>query len=351
MENKPQKKRLTWDIISDYRGVLMGIAILAIIIFHYTDDCRMANINYSGWTLFYNKWISSSSVDTFLFLSGFGLYYSMKKKPDVRTFYKRRFIKILIPYLLIATPALIWRDLFFSDLGVKVFLKDISFITFFTEGKTWFWYILMICFCYLIFPYIFRLVESCSDEEMEDMRMMSIFTFFTLIAMMIQKYDDQLFGFINIALLRIPVFFFGCFIGRRAYEKRTIKTGVFLMMIFSIFLAQLRLVNKVVIVRHVLAFLNLSICLLIILILNQIKGLKVLHNSIVKFFEWFGKYSLELYLMHVTVRSIMSNYKYLTCYPKYELIMVAITLILSVIVKLLTNLITNSLIPAIHHAK
>lgn len=351
MENKPQKNRLTWDIISNYRGVLMGIAIISIIIFHYTDDCLIFKTNFTGWKVFYNTWISSSSVEPFLFLSGFGLYFSMKKNPSLENFFKKRFSRILIPYFIVAIPAWIWKDIFFKKLGIKAFFKDLFFVTFFQDGQKWFYYIILMAFCYLIFPYIFRIVESSQDEETEDMRMMSLFTFSTLISLLIQDCCKDLFGNINIALLRIPVFCFGCFIGKRAYEKRTIRPGVFIMMIFSVFLVQLRTVNRIVIVRYTLGFLNLSICMLIILLLRKIKKLTVLHNSICKFFEWFGKYSLELYLTHIMLRSVYANYGHPNCYTKSELIMVASSIILSIIVKRLTNLVTKIRIPAIHHAK
>ncbi len=348
MENKLQKKRLSWDIISDYRGVLMGISIISIMIFHYTDDCLIFKTGFTGWKVFYNTYISSSSVEPFLLLSGFGLYFSMKKNPSLQNFFKKRFSRILIPYFIVAIPAWLWKDIFFKKLGFKVFFKDLFFITFFENGQKWFYYVFLMAFCYLIFPYIFRIVESCPDEETEDMRMMSLFTFSTLLSLLIQDCCKDLFGYINIALLRIPVFCFGCFIGKRAYEKRSIRPGVYVLMIASIFLAQLRTVNRVVIVRYTLGLLNLSICFLIVLILRKIKKLTKLHKAICKFFEWFGKYSLELYLTHIALRSIYANYGHPNCNTKSELVMVASAIILSVIVKLLTNLITNIRIPSVY---
>jgi peptidoglycan/LPS O-acetylase OafA/YrhL len=339
LTNKSNK--LTWNIISEYRGVLMGIAIISILIFHYTDDCRIYDINFNGWVEFYNLYISSSWVDVFLFLSGFGLYFALKKKSDITSFYVRRFVKIIVPYLLVAIPTFLWRDFYVGQLGVSVFIKDLFFVTLFSKGNTWYWYVFMICFCYFIFPYVFQVVETCENEIAEQMRMMGIFTFFTVIAIMLQLYYKDFFGNINIFLLRFPVFFLGTFIGKRAYEKREISWNVYVMMILSLIIVRLRLVKKVIIVRYVVAFLNLSICFAIAIIFNKLKSCDRIHKICKSFFEWFGAYSLELYLTHVTVRSIMNHYGYFTYHAKNELIMVCISIILSLVLKKVTEMLVK----------
>ena len=93
------------SVLSQYRGALMGISIILIIVFHFTDDCHYYSYHFSGWISFFWRYISSSSVDAFLFFSGLGLYYSMKKRSDVRSFYIRRLKRILIPYCIVAVPS------------------------------------------------------------------------------------------------------------------------------------------------------------------------------------------------------------------------------------------------------
>lgn len=68
-------KKTNNSVLSQYRGALMGISIILIIVFHFTDDCH-----------YYWRYISSSSVDAFLFFSGLGLYYSMKKDQMLEAF-------------------------------------------------------------------------------------------------------------------------------------------------------------------------------------------------------------------------------------------------------------------------
>lgn len=337
MNTVKTRKRPTWDVISDYRGVLMGISIICIIIFHYVEDCGIYHVHKNGWVEFFRNYITSSSVDGFLFLSGFGLYYAMKKHPDISQFYKRRFTRILIPYFLIAIPALCWNDFLFDKTGVKAFFSDLSFYSFFTRGMSWFWYILLICFCYLIFPFIFRAIDKAPDEESEQMRIINLFTFFTVITFVIRLSNKELFDNTNLALLRIPFFCLGCFIGKYSYEKRSISGGTYGLMLLSLFAIQFRKGSKIIFARYSAAFLNISACILIAILFSKLKHFEKIHNWIKKFFEWFGKYSLELYLAHVTVRGVMRDYGHPTCYGRNELIMVAISIVLALIVNQLTK--------------
>ena len=337
MNTVKTRKRPTWDVISDYRGVLMGISIICIIIFHYVEDCGIYHVHKNGWVEFFRNYITSSSVDGFLFLSGFGLYYAMKKHPDISQFYKRRFTRILIPYFLIAIPALCWNDFLFDKTGVKAFFSDLSFYSFFTRGMSWFWYILLICFCYLIFPFIFRAIDKAPDEESEQMRIINLFTFFTMITFVIRLSNKELFDKTNLALLRIPFFCLGCFIGKYSYEKRSISGGTYGLMLLSLFAIQFRKGSKIIFARYSAAFLNISACILIAILFSKLKHFEKIHNCIKKFFEWFGKYSLELYLAHVTVRGVMRDYGHPTCYGRNELIMVAISIVLALIVNQLTK--------------
>ena len=337
MNTVKTRKRPTWDVISDYRGVLMGISIICIIIFHYVEDCGIYHVHKNGWVEFFRNYITGSSVDGFLFLSGFGLYYAMKKHPDISQFYKRRFTRILIPYFLIAIPALCWNDFLFDKTGVKAFFSDLSFYSFFTRGMSWFWYILLICFCYLIFPFIFRAIDKAPDEESEQMRIINLFTFFTMITFVIRLSNKELFDNTNLALLRIPFFCLGCFIGKYSYEKRSISGGTYGLMLLSLFAIQFRKGSKIIFARYSAAFLNISACILIAILFSKLKHFEKIHNWIKKFFEWFGKYSLELYLAHVTVRGVMRDYGHPTCYGRNELIMVAISIVLALIVNQLTK--------------
>lgn len=336
-------KKITYNVISKYRGALMGLAIISILFFHYVEDCRVYQYNYNSILQLFDKCISSSSVDAFLFLSGFGLYYAFKKNNNLSSFFKKRLTKILIPYAFVAIPAWYWKDIIYRDTDIVTFLKDLLFISFFDQKSIWFWYILMIVVCYLIFPYIFEVVETASDRITEQMRAIMMFLFITVIALMLQVNCKDFFGNINIAFLRFPAFFIGCFIGKASYNEREIPRSWIAIMILSLLMLPMRSGAGIMVARYVVAFFNINLCILFAILAELLSRKGLTFNFGKRILEWFGKYSLELYLTHVAIRSIMSSLGYQTCYLRYEFVMVALSVIASIILKKVTNLIVVKL--------
>jgi len=342
--NKKKNNYFEMENLSKYRNVIMGLAIISIIIFHFTDDCSIYSYNYKGWIYYFNKYIGSSGVDIFLCLSGIGLYYSFKKNTNLKEFYKKRFIKVLIPYFILCLPALIWRYIIYENIGMVEVFKYFTFISFFQKGGIWFWYIFLISFCYLIFPYIFNVFDEEQSIYSEQMRMLIFFTFFVVMGMWLFDYNNSLFGNINIAFLRLPSFIFGCYLGKQAYYKRKIpKSQLLFFIIMSVCCLYLRMTNRLMVTRFVLAFFAMSLMLVIILLLDKFKHLKIV-NKISNIFETIGKYTLELYLTHVTIRCVLCSYGFLTCRIRYELLLVLISVFLSIIIKKISRLIESKLL-------
>lgn len=335
-----KNKKLTFEIISKYRAFLMGLAIISILIFHYTEDCQIAKYHYNGLIKIYKVCIGSSGVDIFLLLSGLGLYYSFKKNSDKQEFYKKRFTKILIPYFLIATPAILINSLLIQNTGIISAIKELSFISLFTEGKVWFWYIFFICLCYIIFPYIFRIFDTSKDEITDHQRLITLFSFITLICLMLNLYCKPLFNRTQIFTLRFFSFIVGVLIGKYSYQKKEIKPIHILLAIcglgFIIFVRN----HNVMITRYALFILNACIIFLGILIFNKLSSLRI-HYIISKIIEWFGKYSLEIYLVHVALRKFFNEFGYSTCILKNEIIFIISSLILAIILNKLTTLIND----------
>ena len=62
--------RITCDLLSRQRTILMGLAMLSILFFHYTEDCYVNDVHFTGFIRVYKTYIGSAGVDLFLFLSG-----------------------------------------------------------------------------------------------------------------------------------------------------------------------------------------------------------------------------------------------------------------------------------------
>lgn len=87
--------------ISKYRSQLMGIATLLILFGHSAGN----GVLMPRWMVSLCG-IASVGVDIFLLTSGFGLYFSLNSlykdhNGDLRLWYKRRYKRLLIPYVII----------------------------------------------------------------------------------------------------------------------------------------------------------------------------------------------------------------------------------------------------------
>lgn len=169
--------------------------------------------------------------------------------------------------------------------------------------------------------------------------MISVFSFFTVICVMLQINQPEFYGNVQIALLRFPVFFFGCLIGKAAYEKRRVSNYVWGFMLLSLLLLPLAKNSKITVVRYVLAGFNLSLCMLFALGMKLVSRWKKPHQAIKAVLEWLGSYSLELYLSHVALRTVMNEYGFYTYQKKYELLMLVLAFAAAILLKKLTDLI------------
>lgn len=342
------QEKFSFEWLSKYRNPLMGIQIILIIFFHFTEDCMGADVNFSGIIYLFNKYVGSSGVDIFLLLSGLGLYYSWKRNFDRMRFYQRRFSRLLIPYFIVAVPAWIGWDIFVKEKGSLEVLNDIFFISFFTDGERWFWYIIMAAICYLIFPYIFEIVNLEEGKIEKQLKIAAICFFSHIITMSIYVYDRELYGNISILLARFPIFFIGVFVGRLAYEKKVVaiwKIGI-VVLLSIVFAWPLQMVEKPTLKIYSLGLLNLAFCLVVVLLFemllnlqtqNIIRGTKIC----ISILEWFGRYTIELYLIHVMVRRFMKDMGMPLYYYVNEIRLIVVSIVLALILKKMTSILSR----------
>ena len=144
--------------LSTYRTQLMGIATLMVIICHanaYHVQLPRLVVSIFTW--------GNLGVDIFLFLSGIGLYYSLSKrninkKEDYLSFYKKRFFRIYIPYLMICLPyCLIFILLGIYSLGDCILCLSTLGYWLFHRGA---WFVSIILILYLVGPFLFRILSG-----------------------------------------------------------------------------------------------------------------------------------------------------------------------------------------------
>lgn len=135
-------------LISKYRTCIMALAMLWIGLNHSTFPFDSKIINFfvlCGYC----------GVDIFVFLSGFGLYYALKKGPTYKEYIKRRFLRIF-PY---NVPAAIFGDILYKQ-GLLVSIFDILGLSIFIRNDLLFWFSSFIIVMYLIYPFYYKLFKK-----------------------------------------------------------------------------------------------------------------------------------------------------------------------------------------------
>lgn len=337
-------KNHTFALFSKYRTLLMGIATLSIFFFHFTEDRQIYQYGFAGFVKFYNTYIGSGGVDIFLMLSGLGLYYSWKKNPNYKEFIKKRLVRILLTYFIIAIPAIIIRDIFILDKTWINVISDLFFVSLLKHGNRWHWYIFFISVCYIIFPWLYDLIESKKKNVLIEESLLQIVTSVTVLGVVLYYFANRYFGNLNIMFLRIPVFIFGIYLGKLAYNKERITNKWIFFVLLTIAVIPLRQFDKILLIRYILGMICISLVFIIVQVLEnlEMKGITLKHMR--KFIEFFGKYSLELYLTHVTIRTFFNHFELFTYRIRYELIMLAISIVLSLIIHYLVEKIQTKII-------
>ncbi|HAN59036.1 MAG TPA: hypothetical protein DCQ45_08635 [Erysipelotrichaceae bacterium] len=318
--------KLNYHILSKYRTPLMGIAMISIICMHYFEDLTLY---FSQGTIAYTigrsvlDVVSTFGVEIFLFLSGIGLFYSWHKKHELIPFYKKRFSRVLIPYLAIGS---IFFIIYYINRGFDPFkfFKGLFFITFFERGFRTFWYILCIMLCYLLFPFINHFINDSHHELRSLIRLIAATILFnTAIAII----NPALFDNIEILLTRLPIFMIGVYFGKLVYEEKTIshKAILFYCLCFigaitlRVFKTNIGLPFWGVYQRYIAALLALPTMLMFSAVLEYIS------NNMMQILNFFGKHSLEIFLFHMCYRYFFRAFHLPTIYFPNECLMVALS--------------------------
>ena len=278
--------------ISRYRGELMGAAMLFVILFH---------VSLSRDDPFYGlRRCGNVGVDMFLFLSGVGLWFAWTKQPSVRTFYRRRLLRILPTWLLVA-------GVFYGAdyLGQHRFSTDVIDLIgdvtvnwdFWLHDELTFWYVPAIMMLYLFAPHYMRLITRHPLYRWLPLLMV-------VWCVMVQWVlpIHRAVGHIEIFWSRVPIFFIGINMGRSVKEQRTLEGSALWLLLLafamtfgtSVYLEQVRHGRFPLFVERML---YIPFTVTGILLLNYI--FRRMPQCVNRFLRLVGALSLEVYLLHV----------------------------------------------------
>lgn len=272
------------DSVSESRGFMMGVVMLVIMLFH-------ASFGVLGklGLLFsiYGHW----GVDIFLFLSGFGLYYALRKNEGntLTHFYGRRVVRILPAAILVGT--VLYSVNYAGVLGIL--------------GMN-LWYMRTLVVLYVCSPLIYLLCTK-NNPLLFLLWIVMIAVCGVLISVPVLKDTGFLYqSSISWTLARLPVFCLGMLMAHHAVSIRRMLRPTLLLFCATVLILLLVLHYQ----RHILSSLSSYLHLLPYILLASIVpyfcivlgGLyRMLPRCICRPFEYVGRMSLELYLVHEAV--------------------------------------------------
>ena len=178
--------------ISTYRNALMGVAMLWVVFYHFGFHTPIiSHVTRFGYT----------GVDIFMFLSGFGLFYSLQKKQGLSNYFKKRVVRIFPSYFLIGIALSLFC---YPNENFWDYLWRCSTLGFWTNGIYYEWFIPSIIALYCLFPLAFRIL-ACNRIRQYKFLIVCCLIFSAYAAFNYTVVDNWHF----LLLYRIPIFLFG----------------------------------------------------------------------------------------------------------------------------------------------
>ena len=321
--------------ISRFRAEQMGAAMLFVILFHVALD--------RGDPFYGLRRCGNVGVDIFLFLSGVGLWFSWVKTPDVLRFYRRRLLRIVPTWIVVATA------FYLPDyLGARRFSHSIVDLIgditinwdFWLHDELTFWYVPAIMALYLVAPWYMRLIQSRPVYRWLPLLMV-------IWCVMVQWVlpIHHAVGHIEIFWSRVPIFFIGINFGEMVRTRRQLSSDavwlllVTFLMTFGtcLYLEQVRHGQFPLFVERML-YIPFTVCT--VLVMNRI--FRRTPQWVNRLFRFVGALSLEAYLIHIHF-VLMYVQPYHLGYWLTFLVTVAITLPIAWLLQRLIGLVTARL--------
>ena len=150
------------SLISKYRIALMGIGILDVLIWHMANCYQLEGLS----SQIFGTITRTVFTPVFLFLSGFGIYYSYSNNSNKKEFYKRRLNRLVIPFWIMFSLIFLLRW-YFSGFGdFYYYLGTITTAYFWLPGKSFhYWYIAVILLFYIIYPFVHDFVFGKDENK------------------------------------------------------------------------------------------------------------------------------------------------------------------------------------------
>lgn len=293
--------------ILKYRLPIMGLAALWIFIFHESEH-EWVKVYFSPqWlssALYFIKRIGFCGVDIFLLLSGIGLVHSIEKH-SLTSFYSRRLKRVFLPFFVVGLIRMFVDGWSLSTFLRKIFLYDFLFVNI----NSLLWFIPVILILYLFFPLYYKYFSNSRRKILFTLAAFTVWLVFSLL--MKDTLRGDLYAFTN----RIPIFLTGVLCGWYMREEKLnfrrpwlfLFVGIFFVGLILSFLTNYRSLYLLVPISNccVPTFLLATSCTVLAAEAFSLIDRFYLGKGILKILSFFGKMSLEIYIVQEWLDDIL----------------------------------------------
>ena len=288
---------MDFTIISKYRGELMGIGILDVLLLHFFTLNNMPLPRVASII------IDLVFVQGFLFLSGFGLYYSFTKDNNLIGFYKRRFMSVVIPYLVIALPYYTYflftgqlefipvysESYFILNNPWISWLGRVTTIGYWIEGNfNGMWYLALTIFLYTLFPLLYKALELQHGGGKNTFVWLLIIAIAVKVGFLVNYLSPSYYKTIVHSLLYAYMFLIGMMFGKWSFNKVQIDFEILLVVGLLCWIApDFRTIIAMLLICYFFEIIDLSDKMRCVL-------------------RWLGNYSLEIYVLHLSLYALFA---------------------------------------------
>ena len=278
----------------------MGLGILGVLIAHTFE---LGNIPHMDLlTKFICIIPRLIFTEGFLFLSGFGLYYSFSKNANIREFYFKRFKRLIIPFVILSSWYYIFQD-FIETYDPISFILHISSLAFWFEGNyNGMWYVAISFMLYILFPFIYKAILTNGGGKVALLILTTI-----LITILIKHFFPTYYSRISIGIDKVPIFILGVYAGQISLLEKIKEGLILLFVVVSVWIFSFTIKSYL---QYGIALNGMTekiVYMSILCILISLCENKPLMQWISKCLKWFGKYSLELYVLHLLLYCFISS--------------------------------------------
>lgn len=264
-------------LLKEYRMPIFGISIIWIYLRHllFIGEYDFGFLNYV-----FN--IGDCGVDIFLFLSGYGLYFSYENN-SLKEFYRRRLLRLL-PSTLLLLVVFVLADTILHN-NVSNLYQVISPNYYIYSLCTNYWFLFAILFFYIFFPIIKLAVDNYPKTSL-------FFSYILAIALVgvFSRIQVPLFADPTLTITRIPIFTIGVICA--AYSNILERKWPFFVLFIMVFpLLYLDIPKDLQ--RLLYGFIVIGIIKITLFVISK------LPHILKAFLEILGNCSLEFYLIHI----------------------------------------------------